>query len=151
MKPYIVDSIIREDGKIIKKNYPEQIRRTISKETALIVREILSRVTEEGGTGVNAGSKIYSVCGKTGTAQKVVASGYVKGKYISSFLGFAPAYDPKITVLISLDEPKNKYYGGIVASPAFVQIVRETLDYLNVPPEKNIQKITASIKKDHLG
>ncbi|MBW1650350.1 MAG: penicillin-binding protein 2 [Deltaproteobacteria bacterium] len=151
MKPYIVDSIIGKNGEIIKKIHPEQIRRAVSEETAEIVRNLLNRATQEGGTGVRASSNIYEVCGKTGTAQKVSEAGYEKGKYVSSFLGFAPAEDPKLTILISLDEPTNKYYGGIVASPAFGRIVREALDYLNVPSKKKIQKITASINKEPIG
>ncbi len=141
MKPYIVDSIIGTNGEIIKKIHPEQVRRAISEETAAIVRNLLNRATQEGGTGVNASSDIYDVSGKTGTAQKVSEVGYEKGKYVSSFLGFAPAEDPELTILISLDEPTNKYYGGVVASPAFGRIVREALDYLNVPSKKKYKNL----------
>jgi cell division protein FtsI (penicillin-binding protein 3) len=76
----------------------------------------------------------YSVCGKTGTAQKIDEKGtYSDEKYIASFLGFIPAEDPEITVLVVIDEPQGKHFGSIVAAPAFKRIAYETVNYMNIP------------------
>ena len=89
--------------------------------------------------------KGYTVCGKTGTAQKTDGSGtYAKGKYIASFVGFAPAEDPAVAILVVVDEPRGKYYGGTVAGPVFRKIAQETLSYLNIPPKKNSDNLMVS-------
>jgi cell division protein FtsI (penicillin-binding protein 3) len=78
----------------------------------------------------------YAVCGKTGTAQKIAEDGgYSYKKYLSSFVGFAPAEKPKITVLVVVDEPRKQHYGGIVAAPIFRKIAQKTLDYINTSPK----------------
>ena len=78
----------------------------------------------------------YSVCGKTGTAKKISAEGtYTEGKYVASFVGFTPAYEPEITILVIVNEPQEKFYGGLVAAPAVRKIAGQTLNYLNVPPD----------------
>jgi len=93
-------------------------------------------VTERDGSGVNAALEGYTVCGKTGTAQKVAKTGgYARGRYVSSFMGFTPMHDPALTILVSLDEPRGKYYGGTVSAPAFREIAQQSLSYLSVPPE----------------
>ena len=69
--------------------------------------------------------------------------GYANGKYVSSFVGFAPFEHPRISVLVVVDEPKTAYYGGTVAAPAFRRISQETLGYLNVPPDEKSEKLTA--------
>lgn len=144
-KPYIVQAITDENGRIVKKTKPQNIRRVISARTSGIVRRIMKTVTTEGGTGVNAALEGYSVCGKTGTAQKINArGGYAKNKYIASFVGFAPDEDPAISILVVIDEPRGKYYGGTVAAPIFRKILHETLNYLNLPAYRGTpQKITA--------
>ncbi len=83
---------------------------------------------------MNAALKGYSVCGKTGTAQKIDEKGtYSDEKYIASFLGFIPAEDPEIVVLVVIDEPRGKHFGSIVAAPAFKKIAHETVNYMNIP------------------
>eukprot|EP00362_Geleiidae_sp_MMETSP1317_P001979 CAMPEP_0201282406 /NCGR_PEP_ID=MMETSP1317-20130820/5572_1 /ASSEMBLY_ACC=CAM_ASM_000770 /TAXON_ID=187299 /ORGANISM="Undescribed Undescribed, Strain Undescribed" /LENGTH=355 /DNA_ID=CAMNT_0047594979 /DNA_START=96 /DNA_END=1163 /DNA_ORIENTATION=- len=144
MKPYIVHTIIDKDNRIIKSNTPKQLRRVISQETATNIRDILIEVTTENGTGKRAALELYTICGKTGTAQKAESGyGYLKGKYIASFLGFAPAKAPEIVILVTVDEPEKHSYGGIVAGPVFKQIAHETLNYLGVPHKKSMNDIIA--------
>ena len=91
----------------------------------------------EGGTGANAALDGYSVGGKTGTAKKIGEDGtYSNEDYIASFIGFAPSEEPAICVLVIIDEPRKQYYGGTVAAPAFRRIAQETLNYLNVHPDR---------------
>lgn len=135
MKPYVVQAILDKKNNVIKQINPCVIRRAVSAKTARKVKKIMQTVVEKGGTGNKAALEGYYICGKTGTAQKFDESGtYAKGKYISSFLGFAPAENPKMAILVVLDEPSIKYYGGIVAAPAFKKIAQKTLDYLNIFP-----------------
>jgi len=145
MRPFAVRSITDQNGHVIKKMEPRRIRRVVSKDTARTLNRILQTVITEGGTGVNGAIDGYTVCGKTGTAQKTDASGmYAKGKYVSSFVGFAPAEAPAIAVLVVVDEPQGKHYGGTVAGPAFKKITQETLSYLNIPPQRGSEGFRVS-------
>jgi cell division protein FtsI (penicillin-binding protein 3) len=145
MKPMLVKSITDRKGRTIETFSPQPVRRVVSSHTAATVRRILKTVITEGGTGVNAALEGYSVCGKTGTAQKIDSSGtYAKDRYVSSFLGFAPADRPELTILVLVDEPKDQTYGGIVAAPAFRQIALETLSYLNIPPGPDADRLRVS-------
>ena len=106
----------------------------------------MQTVVTEGGTGTSAFLDGYTVCGKTGTAQKTDESGnYAQGKYTSSFLGFAPADNPRLVILVVIDEPTGDHYGGTVAAPAFQKIAHETLQHLNVPPETKKGAIKAAL------
>jgi cell division protein FtsI (penicillin-binding protein 3) len=146
VKPYIVQAITDVNGRLIESFKPQKGPRVISSQTAQTVRRIMRTVITEGGTGVKAALKGYPVGGKTGTAQKVGPKGnYVKGKYLSSFIGIAPADDPAIVVLVTIDEPQKEHYGGIVAAPAFSKIAQETLHYLNIHPQSNLQRLTAKV------
>ena len=145
MKPLLVKAIVDRHGQTVKQFEPEPVRRVISSQTASTMRKILRSVITEGGTGVNAALTGYSACGKTGTAQKIDKSGtYAKGKYLSSFLGFAPADQPELAILVVVDEPKKKDYGGIVAAPAFRRIALDTLNYLNIPPGPDADALRVS-------
>ena len=138
MKPYMVQAIIDQNGRLIKSSGPCEVRRVISVETARTLKKIMESVTDNGGTGVNAALEGYSVCGKTGTAQKVDEKGtYAKDKYIASFVGFAPLQNPEIAVLVVIDEPVQEYLGSIVAAPTFKKIALETLNYMNLPATNN--------------
>ena len=99
---------------------------------------ILENVVKEG-TGTNAMLFTYSVAGKTGTAKKVQKVGnkieYTTNKYISSFVGYAPVDEPKVCVLLSLNEPKNGAYASTAAAPAVGNIIERTLDYMEVGPQ----------------
>ena len=111
-------------------------RRVISEDTAVKMSRILEGVAEVG-TGLEAQIPGYAVAGKTGTAQKPeqIYGGYSKTKYVASFVGFAPARDPKLLVSVMVDEPKGDIYGGAVAAPAFKEITSFALNYLRIAPE----------------
>ena len=141
MKPYLVETISDENGVELEHTSPQVQRRVISQETAATMARLMEGVTTEGGTGMNAAVEGYRVAGKTGTAQKVdpVTRGYSADKRIASFVGFAPADNPRLTILVVVDEPKTSPYGGVVAAPAFSAIAQQTLCYLKVPPSKEIK------------
>ena len=152
MKPYVVQAITGPDGQLIRNTSPEPVKQVISKKTAQTVKQILTTVIEEGGTGTNAALEGYTVCGKTGTAQKIGSTGtYEKGKFVSSFIGFVPAEDPIVSIYVMVNEPINKHYGGTVAAPAFKKIAHETLDYLNVTPNSKSDIYTVSLEKRTAG
>jgi cell division protein FtsI (penicillin-binding protein 3) len=94
-------------------------------------------VVSPEGTGAAAALADYRVAGKTGTAQKVdLISGGYSDKRIASFVGFAPASSPRLTILVVIDEPKTSPYGGVVAAPIFREIADGALRYLGVPPDR---------------
>jgi cell division protein FtsI (penicillin-binding protein 3) len=145
MKPYLVSEIVDQNGHLIHAVKPQTVRRAVSTKTATIVKNILKTVITEGGTGVNAALDSYSVGGKTGTARKLDENGkYARDRHTASFVGFAPADNAAISVLVIIDEPQGKYYGGIVAAPVFKKIAQQTLNYLNVPPEDSTYKLRVS-------
>jgi len=143
MKPYIVSEIISPDGKAIKRNSPTEERRVISKATAATLRDILKTVVEEGGTAQKANVKGNLVAGKTGTAQifDPKTGHYSKNRFVSSFVGFAPADNPKVALIVVVYEPAGETYGGLVAAPVFKNIIEHTFAYLDVPMETEENKI----------
>jgi len=145
MRPYVVQAVIDQNGTLVKQVKPQPIRQVISPESAQIVSQMMATVVEDGGTGTPASLEGYTVCGKTGTAQKVDIGGYAKGKYTASFVGFAPAEHPEIVVVVIIDEPQKEHYGGIVAAPVFREIALNTLVYMNISPKKDINRFRASI------
>lgn len=148
MAPFMVQAITNSQDRIVKTFHPRKVGQVITKENALRLKKMMQMVVEPGGTGVKAAVDSFSVGGKTGTAQKVGKSGtYARGKYIASFVGFAPIEKPKIVVLVVVDEPKKKHYGGTVAAPAFRKISQETLIYLNIVPENKTDTLTAWLGK----
>ncbi len=133
MKPHIVKELTDREGKTVKSYRPQVVRRIISEETSRIEREMLEGVVTKG-SGRNAYIEGYSVGGKTGTAQKPApGGGYSATDYVGSFIGFSPVDDPKLVAIIAVDTPSGSYYGGTVAAPAFREVVRDSLRYLNVP------------------
>jgi len=111
-------------------------RRVISRRTSGQVVKMLEGVIGAGGTGQEAEVPGYRLAGKTGTAEKPdpKTGGYSKFKFFSSFIGFAPAREPRLMIAVMVDEPKGLYYGGDVAAPAFEQILQFALPYLRIPP-----------------
>jgi cell division protein FtsI/penicillin-binding protein 2 len=96
-----------------------------------MLRDVVS-----GGTGTSAAVPGYRVAGKTGTAQKPdPQGGYSTNKYVASFVGVVPASRPRLVILVAVDEPHGAIFGGMVAAPAFEQIARFDLQYLEVPPD----------------
>lgn len=141
MQPHIVKQITQteEDGsvKVVKNVSPTTIRQVISEETSNTLCQMLEQVVAVG-SGKNAYVKGYHVAGKTGTSEKIDQKneeGEVE-KYIASFIGFAPADDPEIAILIMIDEPSaGEYFGGLVAAPVAGDILADVLPYLEVQPE----------------
>ncbi len=142
MKPYIIDSVRDNQGEIIKQNKPVLIRKVISLDTAMRIKKILTGVVEEG-TGKLAKVSGFSAAGKTGTAQKLEANGtYSHDKFIASFIGFAPAEDPLLAIVVTVDEPRPVYFGGVVAAPVFQQVAGDAIRYIRgneVPIEAMVQ------------
>lgn len=129
MEPKLVQKLTDTDGNVVVNYEDKVVRQIISEDTCNTLCSVLESVVSEGG-GSGAYIKGYRVAGKTGTAEKVPRG---TGKYVSSFIGFAPADDPKIAVLVMLDEPNgHAYYGGTIAAPVARSIFEDTLNYLNV-------------------
>jgi len=137
MKPMIVKEILDSNQNRIKVFKPKPIRQVVSVETALTMTKILEQVINDG-TGTRAKLTGYQAAGKTGTAQKFDFSLgiYSKDKYSSLFVGYVPAENPQISILVLLDEPKGSYYGGTVAAPVFQEIASKSLPYLLIPPNQ---------------
>jgi cell division protein FtsI (penicillin-binding protein 3) len=114
------------------------VRRVISEKAARELTSILTGVVSDGGTGVQARMERFQVAGKTGTAQKadLINGGYMPEKRIASFVGFVPAEDPRMVLLVLLDEPEVSVYGGVVAAPLFRDIARGTLRHLGIVPQQ---------------
>ncbi|HEX3362014.1 MAG TPA: penicillin-binding transpeptidase domain-containing protein, partial [Solirubrobacterales bacterium] len=109
--------------------------RVISAKTAREVREMLEGVLGPEGTASMVSVPGYTLAGKTGTAQVAENGGYSKTKYVASFIGFAPAMNPKFLCAVIVDQPEGEIYGGSVAAPAFGEIAAFSLPYLGVPQE----------------
>jgi cell division protein FtsI (penicillin-binding protein 3) len=113
--------------------------RVLDAAVARQVRAMLRQAAGAGGTAPRAQALGYSVAGKTGTARKQEGKGYASGKYRASFVGLAPADDPRIVVAVLVDEPRGRvFYGGEVAAPVFAEIVQHTLRQLGVPPDLEV-------------
>lgn len=142
MTPYILDKVVDNKGNIIAQNYPIVKRNTISEQTSKLMREILESVVQEGG-GKNARVAGYRIGGKTGTAQKYANGIIAHGKYVSTFIGFAPADDPEYILLFIVDEPPSyMYYGSLVAAPYASQIFDGIFNYKGINPTNAVEKPT---------
>ncbi|MGD9329662.1 MAG: penicillin-binding protein 2 [Desulfobacterales bacterium] len=152
MKPRVVLKVTDARGRTIRQFDPQTVGRAVSPPTAAAVTRMMEMVLTEGGTGVKAALNGYSACGKTGTAQKIGADGkYAKDRYVASFAGFAPVEDPRLAILVLIDEPRGDYYGGTVAAPVFREIAQSALGYLNVRPSERAPKMTVSEKTKETG
>ena len=152
MKPYIVQAITDQNGRLIQSFGPRKVRKVLSEKTAWTLAGIMKTVITEGGTGVNAALEGYSVCGKTGTAQKIDEKGkYTGGKYTSSFVGFLPEKMPKAVILVVINEPEKQHYGSIVAAPAFKKIASKIIDYMNIRPKSKTGRLIVSLKDQARG
>ena len=128
--PQLVKTV---DGEEVPEPEGHQV---ISEDTAADVREMLEGVLSPGGTAAEVHVPGYVLAGKTGTAEKVVDGVYSETQFVASFVGFAPADNPKLLVSVIVDEPEGDIYGGSVAAPAFGQIAEFALPYLGIPPSE---------------
>ncbi|UVI32191.1 stage V sporulation protein D [Paenibacillus spongiae] len=140
-KPHVAKSWINpETGETVETIQPEAVRQVISEKTSQQVREALESVVARG-TGKNAFIDGYRVGGKTGTAQKVINGRYSPNEHIVSFVGFAPADDPKIVVYVAVDNPQGIQFGGVVAAPIVQNILADSLPYMGIAPRaKQIER-----------
>lgn len=138
VKPHIIKEIKDEKGSTIT-NYTDEKEKILSDTTVNIMREMLKKVVTPEGTAPEAKIDGYTVCGKTGTAQKSVGGVYLKGKYVSSFAGFLLSNKKKIAMTVNVDEPVGVYYGGLVAAPIFKDILVRIINYYQIPPEKDLK------------
>jgi cell division protein FtsI (penicillin-binding protein 3) len=148
MKPLLIKEVLNERGEVIRQNKPRPVRRVISPATAELLQGLLEDVLTPGGTGARAALSNYRAAGKTGTAQKSNrrSGGYDDDRYTASFVGFVPVANPRILVVVVINEPQKGLYGGVVAAPTFRRIASKTLHSLQVPPdndEGNVKKVAA--------
>jgi cell division protein FtsI (penicillin-binding protein 3) len=134
VRPHVVSEIISPEGQLLFSFMDNEKKRIISPKTAEIFKEVLKSVVD-GGTGERASVEGEEVAGKTGTAQMIdpKTKRYSKEKYVSSFVGFVPADNPKFALIVVIYEPKGQIYGGVVASPVFREIASQAFSYLNIP------------------
>lgn len=141
MKPYLVQSVEDSEGNIVSQTEPELVRQVISEETSATVRNILEQVVgdQKEGTGHNAYVAGYRIGGKTGTSTKTTEEIAGNKEYIVSFIGFAPADDPEIAILVLLDDPSSEsgiyISGGQMAAPVVGKMMADILPYLGYEPE----------------
>ncbi|MBC7765957.1 MAG: PASTA domain-containing protein, partial [Hyphomonadaceae bacterium] len=139
LKPHLVKQIVDVEGNTIKNVEPEMVRQVISQQTCDILKPVLESVVSEG-TAQNAFISGFRVGGKTGTSEKLPRG---QNNYIASFVGMAPCNDPRVVVILVLDEPKGKdYYGGIIAAPVVGKIMDDVLRYLEVEPQYNDSELS---------
>jgi cell division protein FtsI (penicillin-binding protein 3) len=140
-------SVFANDGELkplslLKLKEPAVGQHVLSAQTARQVREMMELVVQPGGTATKAQVMGYRVAGKTGTAQKVENGRYTKGRYISSFVGMAPASNPRLIIAVMIDEPSaGQYFGGAIAAPVFSTVMSGALRMMAVPqdaPSNNI-------------
>jgi cell division protein FtsI (penicillin-binding protein 3) len=121
---------------LVRRDQPVQGKEVISPRTAAAVRRMLEMVTQPGGTATRAQVAGFRVAGKTGTAHKLTGATYASDRYVSSFVGFAPASNPRLVIAVMLDEPGGKsYYGGEVAAPVFSTVMAGALRVLGIEPD----------------
>ncbi|MCP3871372.1 MAG: penicillin-binding protein 2 [Gammaproteobacteria bacterium] len=110
--------------------------RVLSRKTARAVRTMMKAVVSPAGTAPGAAVAGYQVAGKTGTVKKSISGGYADDRYMAVFAGMAPASDPRLVMIVMIDEPRaGKYYGGQVAAPVFSKVMAGALRLLNIPPD----------------
>lgn len=134
MEPHIAKGLTDSEGNVVEEFGAVPVRRVVSSQTAADMRRIMESVVSEGGGG-NAKVPGYKVGGKTGTANKPSPQGGYSEETYSSFIGMAPMDDPKIALLVVVDNPKGVKYGSTTAAPCARTILSETLRYFNIEPE----------------
>ncbi len=143
MRPYVVKAIKDESGRVVKETRPHMVRRVLSPGTAKRVAKILEGVVSEKGTGPRAAIEGYTVAGKTGTSQKVdpKTKRYSWKDYVAVFVGFVPLDNPRMVILVMIDEPRGAIYGGTVAGPVFREVGAWTLNNLHINPEVKMARL----------
>lgn len=140
MKPYVVSEVRDAQGQLLKQVMPQVKRRVISPETARTVTSILEGVVTDG-TGGKAAIPGFRVAGKTGTAQKIDprTGAYSSTQFVGSFVGFVPADNPRLAMIVVIDEPQGEAWGGTVAAPVFRRVGEQVLNYLGVSSSEPVK------------
>ena len=138
MRPHVIQRVTSADGTFVYEAEPQVLTRVIRPETAATMRKLLARVTEQGGTGRRAQVEGFSVAGKTGTAQKPIRGGYSDTDHVASFVGFLPAENPELGIIVVVDEPQPIHTGGRVAAPVFGEIAAEVACCLELRPSGSL-------------
>ena len=142
-------TVLTHDGELLPVSFEKQAvapkgKRVIKASTAKKVRELMVSVTEAGGSGIAGAVDGFDVGAKTGTARKLVNGRYVDYKHVATFIGFAPAKNPRVIVAVTIDEPTaNGYYSGVVTGPVFKQVMGGSLNILGVSPTKPLTNVAA--------
>lgn len=142
-------TVLTHDGELLPVSFEKQAvapkgKRVIKASTAREVRDLMVSVTEPGGTGTAGAVDGFDVGAKTGTTRKLVNGRYVGNKHVATFIGFAPAKNPRVIVAVTIDEPTaNGYYGGVVTGPPFKKIMGGSLNILGVSPTKPLTNVAA--------
>ena len=139
LKPHIIKQITNADGSVYKEYGREEVHRVIDSATDKTLVGLLEQVVATGG-GSKAAVKGYRIAGKTGTAQKINehTSGYMEGRYIASFCGFAPVENPELVVLVVIDDPSaGSFYGGQIAAPVARDIFSQLLRFMHISPSSD--------------
>jgi cell division protein FtsI/penicillin-binding protein 2 len=149
VQPHVVSEIVTPIGSTVYAFKQGREKRVISERTAKLFRDILKGVVEDGGTATEAAVDGNQVAGKTGTAQLIdpATKRYSHQKYVSSFVGFVPADQPRLAIIVIVYEPKGAIYGGVVAGPVFKNIADQSLSYLNVPRDDSKEKDLLLVSK----
>ncbi len=134
--PHFGVEVRSADGETVKKLDYEQGERILSEETSKTMQEILEKVVSEGG-GQKAYIEGYSIGGKTATSEKLPRG---NGKYISAFMGFAPADDPQVIGIMTIDEPEGMYYGGMIAAPVMKDLFENIFPYLGIEKQEVVEE-----------
>jgi cell division protein FtsI (penicillin-binding protein 3) len=150
MRPYVIKEVVSANGTVLVRREPQALGRCIRSDTAAVMRGILARVTEEGGTGTKAAVDGFRVAGKTGTAQKPVKGHYSETDYMASFVGFLPADNPEFGMIVVMDEPQPLHTGGIVAAPVFGEVAEQAVRYLGILPSDRMIDDRAIASRAHV-
>jgi len=139
MQPYVVKQVVDSQGNVLSTTQPVVKRQVISAETSDLMKMLTEAVVQEG-SGSKAAIPGYRIGGKTGTSQKLDLQ--PRDEHVLSFVGFAPAEDPQIAVLVMLDEPKlSNVFGSVIAAPVVGAVLQETLPYLNIDPQYSEEEL----------
>ena len=139
LKPHIIKQITNADGSVYKEYGREEVHRVIDSATDKTLVGLLEQVVATGG-GSKAAVKGYRIAGRTGTAQKINehTSGYMEGRYIASFCGFAPVENPELVVLVVIDDPSaGSFYGGQIAAPVARDIFSQLFRFMHISPSSD--------------
>jgi cell division protein FtsI (penicillin-binding protein 3) len=141
LKPHLLKAVIDRNAQLLKEIAPEQITRVMEPEAAAILTDMMTGVTQSGGTAAHIKVGNTRIAGKSGTAQKAIAGGYSNDDYIASFVGFLPAENPQLTIMVQIDSPRGRHFGSVVAGPAWVDIAKAGLQAIGY-----VQPQSASLK-----